>query len=188
MSTKVSKSKFLEYLKALIRKEIEEASTTVSAGGGVGKGIYYDTPYSFAGKDKKTGKKKDRRDDIANKSGYTKVESKRPVFKYQGPVHKNSRAAMKWAQTQNFKKDYVLKSLFAQWNWIPSLIIISSLFHSLGFFIKLKCVDDTFNFFASSIIFFITCLNLFFLFFIFLLIIILSPATGVNGIADWSFG
>ena len=106
MSTKVSKSKFLEYLKALIRKEIEEASTTVSAGGGVGKGIYYDTPYSFAGKDKKTGKKKDRRDDIANKSVYTKVESKRPVFKYQGPVHKNSRAAMKWAQTQNFKKDY----------------------------------------------------------------------------------
>ena len=106
MSTKVSKTKFLEFLKSLIRKEIEEASTTVSAGGGVGKGIYYDTPYAFAGKDKKTGKKKDRRDDIANKSGYTKVEGKSPIFKYQGPVHKNSREAMKWASTQNFKKDY----------------------------------------------------------------------------------
>ena len=29
-----------------------------------------------------------------------------PVFKYQGPVHKNTREAMKWARTQNFKKDY----------------------------------------------------------------------------------
>ena len=33
MSTKISKKRFIELLKNIIRKEIEEASTTVSADG-----------------------------------------------------------------------------------------------------------------------------------------------------------
>ena len=48
MSTKISKKRFIELLKNIIRKEIEEASTTVSAGGGTGTGIYYDTPKAFS--------------------------------------------------------------------------------------------------------------------------------------------
>ena len=51
MSTKISKKQFKEILRKLILKEIEEASTTVSAGGdgGVtGKGIHYDTPKAFS--------------------------------------------------------------------------------------------------------------------------------------------
>ena len=51
MSTNISKKQFKEILRKLIRKEIEEASTTVSAGGdgGVtGKGIHYDTPKAFS--------------------------------------------------------------------------------------------------------------------------------------------
>ena len=48
MSTKISKQRFKEILKNLIRKEIEEASTTVTAGGGEGQGIHYDTPKAFS--------------------------------------------------------------------------------------------------------------------------------------------
>ena len=48
MSTKISKKRFIELLKNIIRNEIEEASTTVSAGGGTGTGIYYDTPKAFS--------------------------------------------------------------------------------------------------------------------------------------------
>ena len=39
MSTKISKQRFKEILKNLIRKEIEEASTTVTAGGGEGQAL-----------------------------------------------------------------------------------------------------------------------------------------------------
>ena len=48
MSTKISKKKFTEMLRSLIRKEIEEASTTASAGiDGTGTG-HYDTPKAFS--------------------------------------------------------------------------------------------------------------------------------------------
>tara|TARA_R100000742_G_C4247328_1_gene66044 strand:+ start:153 stop:779 length:627 start_codon:yes stop_codon:yes gene_type:complete len=42
MSTKISKKKFTEMLRSLIRQEIEEASTTATAGGA------YDTPKAFS--------------------------------------------------------------------------------------------------------------------------------------------
>ena len=48
MSTKISKKRFKEILRHLIRKEIEEVSTTVTAGGSQGTGIYYDTPKAFS--------------------------------------------------------------------------------------------------------------------------------------------
>ena len=48
MSTKISKKRFKEILKHLIRKEIEEVSTTATAGGESGTGIYYDTPKAFS--------------------------------------------------------------------------------------------------------------------------------------------
>tara|TARA_B100001094_G_scaffold53007_1_gene48511 strand:- start:3575 stop:4222 length:648 start_codon:yes stop_codon:yes gene_type:complete len=48
MSTKITKTRFKEILKHLIRKEIEEVSTTVSAGGESGTGIHYDTPKAFS--------------------------------------------------------------------------------------------------------------------------------------------
>ena len=48
MSTKISKKRFKEILRNLIRKEIEEVSTTVTAGGSQGTGIYYDTPKAFS--------------------------------------------------------------------------------------------------------------------------------------------
>ena len=57
MSTKISRKKFTELLRTLIKKEIKEASTTATAGG------EYDTPHWGAGSGSK-----DRRDKIA-KSG-----------------------------------------------------------------------------------------------------------------------
>ena len=50
MSTKITKKRFKEILRHLIRKEIEEASTTASAGAAnpMGTGIYYDTPKAFS--------------------------------------------------------------------------------------------------------------------------------------------
>lgn len=57
MSTRISKKRFVELLRTLIKKEIDEASTTATAGG------EYDTPHWGAGSGSK-----DRRDKIA-KSG-----------------------------------------------------------------------------------------------------------------------
>ena len=57
MSTKISKKRFVELLRTIIKKEIKEASTTVTAGG------EYDTPHWGAGSGST-----DRRDKIA-KSG-----------------------------------------------------------------------------------------------------------------------
>ncbi len=57
MSTKISKKRFVELLRTIIKKEIKEASTTATAGG------EYDTPHWGAGSGSK-----DRRDKIA-KSG-----------------------------------------------------------------------------------------------------------------------
>ena len=57
MSTKISRKKFTELLRTLIKKEIKEASTTATAGG------EYDTPHLGAGSGSQ-----DRRDKIA-KSG-----------------------------------------------------------------------------------------------------------------------
>tara|TARA_R100000005_G_C4840332_1_gene112126 strand:+ start:237 stop:512 length:276 start_codon:yes stop_codon:yes gene_type:complete len=63
MSTKISKKKFVEMLRTLIRQEIDEVSTTATAGGA------YDTPMAFSGKGKM-----DRRDSVASGSGYEKID------------------------------------------------------------------------------------------------------------------
>ena len=80
MSTKISKKKFTELLRTLIKREIDEASTTASAGiDGTGTG-HYDTPRAFSGKGK------DRRNSVASGSGYEKVNeavltiSYHPIF------------------------------------------------------------------------------------------------------------
>ena len=62
MSTKISKKRFIEILKKLIRREIDEASTSVNVPG-------YMTPYAFSGKGKM-----DRRDSVASGSGYEKID------------------------------------------------------------------------------------------------------------------
>ena len=48
-------AKLKEYIKNLVVKELDEASTTASAGAAnpMGTGIYYDTPYAFRSKRKK---------------------------------------------------------------------------------------------------------------------------------------
>ena len=61
MSTRISKKRFVELLRTILKKEIEEASTTATAGGA------YDTPLAFSGKGK------DRRKSIASGSGYHEV-------------------------------------------------------------------------------------------------------------------
>ena len=72
MSTKISKKKFTELLRTLIKREIDEASTTASAGiDGTGTG-HYDTPRAFSGKGK------DRRNSVASGSGYEKVNEGGP--------------------------------------------------------------------------------------------------------------
>ena len=67
MSTKINRGRFLELLRTLIKKEIEEASTTASAGVAYGGSGTYDTPYWGAGKGK------DRRKSNASGSGYQEV-------------------------------------------------------------------------------------------------------------------
>ena len=62
MSTKISKKRFIEILKKLIRREIDEASTSVNVPG-------YMTPHAFSGKGKM-----DRRDSVASGSGYEKID------------------------------------------------------------------------------------------------------------------
>jgi hypothetical protein len=61
MSIKISKKRFVELLRTILKKEIAEASTTATAGG------EYDTPHAFSGKGK------DRRKSIASGSGFQKV-------------------------------------------------------------------------------------------------------------------
>ena len=63
MSTKISKKAFIEALRNMIRKEIEEVSTSAATPG-------YMTPMAFDGGKKKHKKK---RDDIANQSGLKQV-------------------------------------------------------------------------------------------------------------------
>ena len=51
MSTKISKTKFTEMIRSLIKREIAEASTTATAGG------EYDTPNALQSKGKEKRKK-----------------------------------------------------------------------------------------------------------------------------------
>ena len=65
-------AKLKEYIKSLIVKELEEASTTASAGAAnpMGTGIYYDTPYAFRSKKKKD---KEKLKKITRAGGYKPV-------------------------------------------------------------------------------------------------------------------
>ena len=66
-------AKLKEYIRNLVVRELDEASTTHQKSMGtiyyaanpMGTGIYYDTPYAFSGKEKKDKKKKKK---IARKS------------------------------------------------------------------------------------------------------------------------
>ena len=75
-------AKLKEYIRNLVVRELDEASTTASAGAAnpMGTGIYYDTPYAFSGKRKKDKKKRKK---IATAGGYKPVnESKmKPALK-----------------------------------------------------------------------------------------------------------
>jgi len=66
-------AKLKEVIRNLIVKELEESSTTASAGAAnaSGTGIYYDTPMAFSGKSKKSKKKKKK---IAHAAGMTPVK------------------------------------------------------------------------------------------------------------------
>ena len=77
MSTKISKKRFVELLRTIIKREIEEASTTATAGGA------YDTPRAFSGKGTKMGVPLDRRDSVASGSGYEKVNEAVLTISYQ---------------------------------------------------------------------------------------------------------
>ena len=70
MSKREKIAKIKEIIRQLVVKELEEASTTVSAGGQTGTGIYYDTPYAFRGKRKKD---KEKLKKITRAGGYKPV-------------------------------------------------------------------------------------------------------------------
>ena len=72
MSNNDKIAKLKEYIKSLIVKELEEVSTTASAGAAnpMGTGIYYDTPYAFRSKKKKDKKKLKK---ITHAGGYKPV-------------------------------------------------------------------------------------------------------------------
>jgi len=70
-------AKLKEYIKNLVVKELEEASTTASAGAAnpMGTGIYYDTPYAFRSKKKKD---KEKMKKITRAGGYKPVNESQP--------------------------------------------------------------------------------------------------------------
>jgi chaperonin cofactor prefoldin len=70
-------AKLKEYIRNLVVKELDEASTTASAGAAnpMGTGIYYDTPYAFRSKRKKDKKKRKK---IATAGGYKPVNESQP--------------------------------------------------------------------------------------------------------------
>ena len=79
MSKREKIAKIKEIIRQLVVKELEEASTTVSAGGQTGTGIYYDTPYAFRSKRKKD---KEKLKKITRAGGYKPVNEKmRPAVK-----------------------------------------------------------------------------------------------------------
>ena len=84
-------AKLKEVIRNLIVKELEESSTTASAGAAnaSGTGIYYDTPMAFSGKSKKSKKKKKK---IAHAAGMTPV--KESVIK-------------EYVSVDNFNKDFM---------------------------------------------------------------------------------
>ena len=73
MSTKISKKRFIEMLRKIIRQEIDEASTSANVPG-------YMTPNAFSGKGKM-----DRRDSVASGSGFQKVEEQESVNEAKDP-------------------------------------------------------------------------------------------------------
>ena len=74
-------AKLKEYIRNLVVRELDEASTTASAGAAnpMGTGIYYDTPYAFRSKRKKDKKKLKK---ITRAGGYKPVNEKmKPAVK-----------------------------------------------------------------------------------------------------------
>ena len=74
-------AKLKEYIRNLVVRELDEASTTASAGAAnpMGTGIYYDTPYAFRSKRKKD---KEKLKKITRAGGYKPVNEKmRPAVK-----------------------------------------------------------------------------------------------------------
>ena len=91
-------AKLKEYIKNLVVKELEEASTTASAGAAnpMGTGIYYDTPYAFRSKRKKDKKKLKK---ITHAGGYKPVkEVTQQEVSALEKVHKS---------LQKIRKDYI---------------------------------------------------------------------------------
>ena len=74
MSTKISKKKFIEMVRTLIRQEIDEASTSANVPG-------YMTPNAFSGKGKM-----DRRDSVASGSGYDKVDEGKFAVTFEAQI------------------------------------------------------------------------------------------------------
>jgi hypothetical protein len=70
-------AKLKEYIRNLVVKELDEASTTASAGAAnpMGTGIYYDTPYAFRSKRKKD---KEKLKKITRAGGYKPVNESQP--------------------------------------------------------------------------------------------------------------
>jgi len=90
MSTKISKKAFKELLQKLIQREIDEVSTTATAGG------EYDTPNAFSGKGK------DRRNSVASGSGFEKVNES--GIMYRAGVKKYGKEGMTKIQQAAGKK------------------------------------------------------------------------------------
>ena len=100
MSTKISKKKFIEMVRTLIRQEIDEASTSANVPG-------YMTPNAFSGKGKM-----DRRDSVASGSGYDKVdEGKFAVTFDLGPKLGGDAKIIVDAQSASQAKTMVAKNL-----------------------------------------------------------------------------
>ena len=91
-------AKLKEYIRNLVVRELDEASTTASAGAAnpMGTGIYYDTPYAFRSKRKKDKKKLKK---ITHAGGYKPVkEVTQQEVSALEKVHKS---------LQKIRKDYI---------------------------------------------------------------------------------
>ena len=103
-------AKLKEYIKSLIVKELEEASTTASAGAAnpMGTGIYYDTPYAFRSKKKKD---KEKMKKITRAGGYKPVNESMELKKLEDAILMFQKKIKKQGRVTNTRDEDHLKNL-----------------------------------------------------------------------------
>ena len=110
MSKREKIAKIKEIIRRLVVRELEEASTTASAGAAnpMGTGIYYDTPYAFRSKKKKD---KEKLKKITRAGGYKPVKENMELKKLEDAILMFQKKIKKQGRVTNARDEDHLKNL-----------------------------------------------------------------------------